>query len=233
MYVDEAYFIFKDRNSKDFNIFLAEYPPLIIPKKRINEIKIEGRNGTLHETDNCYDSYQFNLICYSNNIDISKVATWLCGTGYLTISNNDTQRYKVTIKDTSDLELIGPEFNKFTITLNVEPYIEEIKENEIILTGEDEFTINSTIDTPFILEIGIITDTITITVNNVSIKVEKCTDFLLDTDLLVAYENKYNNAMPKITGSVENVILKPDTNNVKIIGSFENAKIRYRGRDLC
>ena len=216
MYVDEAY-----------------YPPLIIPKKRINEIKIEGRNGTLHETDNCYDSYQFDLLCYSNDIDISKVATWLCGTGYLIISNNLNERYNVTIKDTSDLELIGPEFNKFTITLNVEPYIEDVKESEIILTGEDEFTINSTIDTPFLLEIENILESITLTVNEVSIKIDSCTNFLLDTDLLVAYENKYNNAMPKITGNVENLKLKPNTNNITINGSFENAKIRYRGRDLC
>ena len=233
MYVDEAYFIFKDKNSKDFNIFLAEYPPLIIPKKRINEIKIEGRNGTLHETDNCYDSYQFDLLCYSNDIDISKVATWHCGTGYLIISNNLNERYNVTIKDTSDLELIGPEFNKFTITLNVEPYIEDVKESEIILTGEDEFTINSTIDTPFLLEIENILESITLTVNDESIKIDSCANFLLDTDLLVAYENKYNNAMQKITGNVENLKLKPNTNNIKIAGSFENAKIRYRGRDLC
>ena len=232
MYQDEAFFIFKDKNSKNYNVFLAEFPETILPSRRVEKIQIDGRNGTLHESDGCYDSYSWSLICYGN-FTASEIASWLFGTGYLTLSNNLNRRYKVTVNNSIDLETIAVNFEKFTLPLEVEPYVEDIEETIVNLGSSNQIEVPSTIDTPFILEFETISEETTISINNKEIKIENCNNLVIDTDLKIAYENNYVNAMSKITGNLEELILSPGTNIINLSGSYTNAKLKYRRRDLC
>ena len=54
----KKYFIFNGKDSRDFEVYIEEYPPIVRPKERIETITVPGRSGTLHmrEAEGVYES---------------------------------------------------------------------------------------------------------------------------------------------------------------------------------
>ena len=57
------YFIWNNISSIDKNIIVNELPPITIPKKRIEEKQIPGRNGKLYIDEGVYDTFVYQIKC--------------------------------------------------------------------------------------------------------------------------------------------------------------------------
>ena len=86
----KKYFIFNGKDSRDFEVYIEEYPPIVRPKERIETITVPGRSGTLHmrEAEGVYESYtkSFEIIAV-NPARIDEIKEWLKGAGELIIGN--------------------------------------------------------------------------------------------------------------------------------------------------
>ena len=58
------YFTFKGINSLDMGVVMLKAPSIYKPTKRVNEIQIAGRNGSLHEDTNTYENYTKEAECH-------------------------------------------------------------------------------------------------------------------------------------------------------------------------
>ena len=50
------YFIWNGVNSLDMGVVMLKAPSIFIPQRKINEIKVSGRNGVLHEDEKTYQN---------------------------------------------------------------------------------------------------------------------------------------------------------------------------------
>ena len=84
------YFIWNNISSIDKNIIVNELPPITIPKKRIEEKQIPGRNGKLYIDEGVYDTFVYQIKCtLGPNANVREISRWLSGTGRLVIYITD------------------------------------------------------------------------------------------------------------------------------------------------
>ena len=84
------YFVFKGIDSRTFDIKLNGVPPLQRGKKRVQQITIPGRAGTLtlSEGDESYEPYIQGLAISVPADQWARVQRWLTGSGSLTLCND-------------------------------------------------------------------------------------------------------------------------------------------------
>ena len=230
----ENYFYINDIDSRTINVFCGSFPDIVIPQLRQSTIEIEGRHGSLTETDNCYKTYVFSLECYSPDLQIEAIEQFFRNTRTLRFSNNSEKVYSVKIKNQIDLSLVAEYWRNFTIVFEVQPIIKSFTEyEEIITTTPQNFVVGGTYDTKPIIELfG--TGNFTLTINNKNIIInnlesEKIT---IDTDLKLAFINNQN-AMSKINGDLNDIKLNVGNNIVSTIGVYDSFKIKYKRCFLC
>lgn len=124
-------FSFKGQSSESFTGFIvSELPPISKPKKRVETITIDGRDGDITEFLG-YEAYNKEIkVGLSKGYDIDALFEWLDGSGDLVMSNEPDKLYKAEIIDGIDFERLV-NFRKGKIRFHVQPYkyksIEEIK----------------------------------------------------------------------------------------------------------
>ena len=227
------YFIFIKNgvsyDSRDYGIGCGGFPPIVIPQKRINIETIEGRNGSLISTDDCYDSYTKSIECYKED-DVYADLSWLNGSGKLILSNELERQYDVTIKNNIELSQIATYYRNFYINFEVQPFKTSVNETNLTFTETDfEFNVGgNTKSYPIMLITG--TGDIDITVNDSTFKIMDLeSTILIDSQLQIAQENNQN-ALPKMNG--EFPVLIPNTNTVHIVGNLTSIEIKYRNTYL-
>ncbi len=98
------YFIFKNKNSRDYNIHINLMPPIQTVDEEISYIEVPGRNGFLSISTNRKPTLEkeFVITIYPDTymIDIKR---WLKGSGKLIISNDPDIFYKATIQTIRNL----------------------------------------------------------------------------------------------------------------------------------
>lgn len=225
----EKYFIFNNIDSRNMGIGIGCLPPVVIPKKRNTSIVIEGRNGSLNETDNCYDSYLWNIECYMNDGKLENLATWLQGTGTLILSDRPDKIFYVKITNQIDLEQIATYWRNFTINFEVQPFNESVTEYEQTITQNGTFEVGGTVESQPIIEI-VGTGDLSITLNN-------NTFHLYSIDGTVVIDSKLKMTIEDSTTVVKTnghyPILKVGENTINIIGTYTSFKIKYRRVNLC
>ncbi len=229
----ENYFIYNDIDSRDFGIKCGTFDNFTFPKKRIDTITIEGRNGTLHETDNCYDSYDRSIECYfSKSENIPLIAKWLQGSGKLRLSNNLNKVFDVTINNNIDLTSVAEYWYNFILKFEVQPINESYQEYEIT-NIENEFDIKGTIEASPILELTGEGD-YQIQINNKNIYIYNLEGtIVIDTKMMIATIDNVN-ASNKIGGDdLSQIKLNLVNNNITINNPYESFKIKYREANLC
>lgn len=76
------YFIWNGVNSLDMGVVMLKAPSIFIPQRKINEIKVSGRNGVLHEDEKTYQNYIKDAECHvMDRSQIDEVCGWLTGFG--------------------------------------------------------------------------------------------------------------------------------------------------------
>lgn len=143
----KKYFIFNGKDSRDFEIYLEEYPPIVKPKERVDTITVPGRSGTLHmrEAEGVYESYtkRFEIIAV-NPARIDEIKEWLKGAGELVIGNELDYIYSAYINAEIEFARFFRDWHKAVIPIEVQPYKASKNKKKVAFTKNlTEFNVNS------------------------------------------------------------------------------------------
>ena len=117
------YFIWNGVNSLDMGVVMLKAPSIFIPRRKINEIKVSGRNGVLHEDEKTYQNYTKDAECHvMDRGQIDEVCGWLTGFGEVIFSSEPDKVYRAYIKNQIEFGSILKNINDFLVQFDVEPF---------------------------------------------------------------------------------------------------------------
>ena len=117
------YFIWNGVNSLDMGVVMLKAPSIFIPQRKINEIKVSGRNGVLHEDEKTYQNYTKDAECHvMDRSQIDEVCGWLTGFGEVIFSSEPDKVYRAYIKNQIEFGSILKNINDFLVQFDVEPF---------------------------------------------------------------------------------------------------------------
>ena len=132
-------FIFKGKSSEEFKIIVNSLPSISKPTLRVEEIEIDGVDGTRYE-DLGYGSYDKKIKITITEDNIDSLIGWLKGEGDLILSNEPDKYYKAKIIDQVNFSRLM-KYEPTEITFRVQPFKYEYQEEEqTIATGSIEGT---------------------------------------------------------------------------------------------
>lgn len=107
-------------------IIVTAVPPIIKPEKRVNQIKIPGRQGVLHQDEGTYSNYTKDIECAIKNrtmkVDYSTIDAWLDGYGELTFSTEPNFVYRAMANNQISISGVAKSFSKFLVQFDVYPF---------------------------------------------------------------------------------------------------------------
>ncbi|NLB90182.1 MAG: hypothetical protein GX786_03045 [Clostridiales bacterium] len=101
------YFIWKNRNSKDFGIVINDYPPIIRPKVKTTALNVPGRGGSLtkEEGEDIFEPIVKIVTCtLLKPENINRVFDWLRGSGEVIFGNEPEYKYYARMDEQISLE---------------------------------------------------------------------------------------------------------------------------------
>lgn len=105
----EAYFLWKEIDSRDKGVVVDSYPPFVRPKMRVEKVTVPGRAGalTLTEGDEAYDEVQKPCKCTAaEGADLGVLLAWLTGGGTVVFGNDAAYAWDARIDEDFDLTKI-------------------------------------------------------------------------------------------------------------------------------
>ena len=106
----QPYFIWNNVDSRDMDVIVTSYPPIIRPPERAIQQTIPGRAGTLiiTEGDDVYDSYiRTFVIGLKPGVPVNTVERWLRGSGTMIFGHESNFRYFGRILSAVQFDKVG------------------------------------------------------------------------------------------------------------------------------
>lgn len=106
----QPYFIWNDTDSRNMDVIVTSYPPIIRPPERAIQQTIPGRAGTLiiTEGDDVYDSYiRTFVIGLKPGMNAHLIENWLRGSGVAVFGNESNFRYFGRILSAVQFDKVG------------------------------------------------------------------------------------------------------------------------------
>ncbi len=148
------FFIFNGKDSRDFDIQLGEYPPIVKPRERIEPVTVPGRSGTLHlkEGEYIYDSYvkPFNIVALDES-RIDEIKDWLQGSGELIIGNELDWIYDAYIFEQLEFTRFFRGWHRASLNIEVQSFkkSKNVIKKELEWLVDNVVTSNSDLPLPF------------------------------------------------------------------------------------
>lgn len=215
---------FKGKSCLEYKVFPSRRPDIPIPKKRINEIEIAGRDGILTETDGDYEpitipvEFNFREIPEIWNTTYRNIKKWLSGNGILEFSDDRNFYYKVLYITFKNEKRKTRKIGVFIAEFTCDPYSYfktglEIMETERAAKnpGEECHPIYK------ITGEGMCT----LTVNGKSMTANVGQNLTIDTELILAYRKDGTLNNTAVTGKYEDLYLKSGENTISISPGFD------------
>lgn len=118
-----GWFNFKGKNSKDFGILIASAPQRVRPARRVEEIEVPGRSGTLTVDEEAYDTYTISMECSTRGSDrLDEIVAWLNGAGDLILSTEPDKVYEASIYNKIAISDVIYLYNSFLLQFKVQPF---------------------------------------------------------------------------------------------------------------
>lgn len=192
------YFIWNGINSLDMGVVMLEAPSIFIPTRKVNDIEIAGRSGTLHEDTNSFENYTKDISCHvMDRKQIDKVCQWLTGFGEVIFSSEPDKVYRAYIKNQIPFNNILRNINDFLIQFDCQPFKYSVNWQDEALTLTQATTVfnkGSFSSEPIMTVYG--TGEVVLNVNGKEYTVEGVDGFVtIDTEMMEVYkddENKNN-----------------------------------------
>lgn len=129
---DEPNFLFNNKNAvTDFECIIESELPEILPQKRYETYKIEGRNGELNETLNDYEAFDYEIKSITIPYDrLREVKKWLNGPGKLIKHNQEDQYYECIANMSKEVQFENEwgYFYTFDVTFRCQPFKKKVNE---------------------------------------------------------------------------------------------------------
>lgn len=99
------FFIFKGRDSRDYNIIVNKLPPIHFLENEIEEIQVPGRDGVLTMDMGRREAMEkpFQITVYPDD-HLQAIRRWLRGSGNITFSNEPDVFYKGRFESIKEVE---------------------------------------------------------------------------------------------------------------------------------
>lgn len=222
---------YRNISCADAGLLIKERPSIQPPAKRVQTVRVAGRDGELVIDDGLYDSLvisvKFNFLTKTPAqwMEAFRAAKdWLSGHGELWFSDDPHWFYRVNYIQITDTERTTRRLGNFTAEFHCEPYMYS-REGQKIADIADGTLYNPHMTShPLIYITG--TGTGTLTINNKSVDFSSeaigvlSGQLSIDTDLMrtMNYSHPANDA---ISGDYANLYLRPGMNYISITTGFD------------
>lgn len=215
---------FKGKSCLEYKVFPSRRPDIPIPKKRINEIEIAGRDGILTETVGDYEQiiipveFNFREAAEIWNTTYRNIKKWLSGNGILEFSDDRNFCYKVLYITFKNEKRKMRKIGAFTAEFICDPY-SYFKTGQETMESESARVNPGDVCHPIYKITG--EGMCTLTVNGKSMTANVGQNLTIDTELMLAYrkDGTLNNAA--VTGNYEDLYLNPGENAISISPGFD------------
>lgn len=222
---------FNNNTSYNLNLFLENYPPLEVSNEEYEEVKIEGRCGSLYINKGTYSDKKipFTFTFLSENIDINfeKIYTWLTEiTENRLVFGRIDRCYKVKKIIFGDFKKEFINIGEFDVTFICEPFIEDLDSTKVNITTNN-FKVNCNgnmgAETLFKIygsgNIQLTVDGETMAINNVSNYV------VIDSKLMQVRDNVGNSKDNDTTGNF--ITLTKGINTISWVGTVTKIELEF------
>lgn len=193
------FFIYKNRNSKEFRIKIKKINDLSAPKRSIEKKSVPGRNGDLIIDNKNYENFTLSIECDldSKDVDIENVVmeltNWLqkdFAYEKLYIENRNYY-YEAYCSNALEIERMYKNFGEFVIEFDCKPFKRIVNYNNILIVTKDKesFSIYNSYDVsyPVIEVLG--NGDITLKINDQDLILKEVKDRItIDSDIMNAYK---------------------------------------------
>lgn len=187
----EGEIVFNGCSSLDMNLRLTEYPVIPQLNEEYEEVKIDGRSGTLYINKGTYENRvitcNFTLTSNNYNLDFDKVDEWLTDIEDNRFFIDRTDRcFRVVKVLKNDTQKEFRSLGSFPVTFIVEPFRcdpEETVTSEATINNDGHFPIYPKITIKGSGDISVVTNGDVFQVKNVVSKV------VIDSELMVCVDS--------------------------------------------
>ena len=231
------YFIYDNKNSKDFNIKIKSINNLSSPQRSIEKISVLGRNGELVIDNGNFENFILTIECYLNcssedkNIISREIKKWLQSDfSYkkLILSDDEEFYYEAYCDTKLDFEYVSSNFESFLISFSCKPYKKEINEDIITITESTNIYNSYMPSNPLIKVVG--SGDVTININNQELVLKGLEDEIeVDCDVMNAYK-KVNDNIVLLNNKMYSdfPILEAGENQISFEGNVSKIEITPR-----
>lgn len=186
----EGQLYFNNSTNLDLNLFLENYPSLPIANEEFEEVRVEGRNGSLYINKGTYEdkkiTFTFTMLSQRIDIDFERVYEW-----FTEIQDNrlvfgrEDRCYKVKKILFGNLEKEFRSIGGFDATFLCEPFMQDLDSTNYEITTNN-FTFNyegNAPSEPLIRIYG--SGNMQLTINGETMVINNVTDYIeIDSKLL-------------------------------------------------
>lgn len=223
----EDFFIINNECSLDHGVVVKELPSITIPKKRVEEVTVLGRDGTLTVSDETYEPTTKICKVYYNGENPDELITFLQD-GKVIFSNFQDRFYNMQIVSEIPIDEIfkNNEYGnwyEFNITFRCQPFGYSVDNEEIVISEKDTCIYNyaSNYSKPIITILG--SGDINILIDEQQITLKGVEDYItIDSVKMRSYKDLENQNSKKI-GNFP--IIKVGENNISWDGNITKIAI--------
>lgn len=238
----KPYFIYKGKNSREMGISILKLPPRIKPDRRGEIINVPGRDGFLFESDDAYNSKNFEIECTfippdgytQEEIDtlIMEILVWLDGNGELIFSDYPNYYYDASIINAIPIERLFKRYRRFIVAFEVQPFSKALTPTVITKSTKEEqvISVSSYYETP--LKVNLVaTGDVEIHVNDTIMHFTNIeTPLIIDGELMNVTDENGVNMNNRMVGDFPK--LKPGENTISVLceepSAFTEMTMEYR-----
>lgn len=238
----KPYFIYKGKNSREMGISILKLPPRIKPDRRGEIINVPGRDGFIFESDDAYNSKNFEIECTfippdgytQEKIDalIMEILVWLDGNGELIFSDYPNYYYDATIINAIPIERLFKRYRRFIVAFEVQPFSKALTPTVITKSTKEKqiISVSSYYETP--LKVNLVaTGDVEIHVNDTIMHFTNIeTPLIIDGELMNVTDENGVNMNNRMIGDFPK--LKPGENTISVLceepSVFTEMTMEYR-----
>lgn len=200
------YFVFNERDSREYGIHCLSMPAVMRAQKRTETIEVAGRNGVLHVDKGSYDPVSKVVECaIQDRRRMDEICAWLTGAGDVIFSTEPDKYYKAYISNQIEIGNMMNVFQRFSLEFDCFPlkYSVNYADETIELTTQNPvkiYNLGTVYAEPVIIVRG--AGQVTLTLNGVAYAVEiQNGSITIDSEILEVYDD---------TGSQNSKYTPPD-----------------------
>lgn len=209
--------VFNNIHSDDLDIIVSYISPATKPKKRVDRVRVPGRDGTLSVSDGTYDDITIKVSMLMTSADrFDEIKSWLSGSGDLITRLRPDRKFHAAADGEAEITRIVPTLYALDVNFTCHPFAYDVSpETHTYATGAATLVNQSVIDA-----LPTITFSGTIVINGVTFVA--ATELTVDVENMLVYKYVAGILAPaylNLTGDIALMRLVPGENTITVTGA--------------